>query len=93
MEPAGPPPRGIGGVRGYARAERMPFDEDRWLALQAELSDLHDRGVLTKDRFLELAIEIERALGDGPESEGIEAALNLAKEPSWVDAFEAAPRA
>ena len=71
----------------------MPFDEERWIALQAELSDLDDRGVLTKERFVELSLEIERALGDGPESEGIEAALNLAKEPSWVDAFEAAPRA
>ena len=62
----------------------MSADLVKFRGIVAAAEKLSGAGKLTRTKFQEFYREAKTALGDGVESEGIEALVNLASGPSWI---------
>jgi hypothetical protein len=71
----------------------MPANLEQARETMARVHHARDGGALTQEVFVTAYLELEQALGDGVEADGIESLANLAEDDSWIEAAEAASRA
>jgi len=67
-----------------------PYNAVLVSAILARVYRHHLADGLSMGLFVEAFIEIEQALGDGIEADGVEALINYALNDSWIEAAEAA---